>query len=336
MSVCSRCNVPLADAVEGLCPSCLLAAALPLETSAHGPGYTPPSPEQLAGLIPGYEILGLIGQGGMGAVYKARQTKLDRLVALKVLPPAVAAAPGFADRFAREARTLARLNHANIVAVHDFGEAEGIYYLVMEYVEGVNLRQAMADGKVTPERALGVVTALCEALHYAHEVGVVHRDIKPENVLLDRHGRVKVADFGLAKLTGQGQATRLTGTAQAMGTPHYMAPEQWERPAEVDHRADIFSLGVLFYELLPGELPLGNFPPPSARAGTDQRLDPVVLRAMEREPVRRYQHMSDLKSAMDLATGAAGGGAARLPALSPVVKETLITIGIVVAVVALV
>ncbi|MGL4552996.1 MAG: serine/threonine-protein kinase, partial [Gemmataceae bacterium] len=299
MPICPRCDAPLLDdAVEGLCPSCLLAAALP-------PGVTPP--EQLTGLLPGYEVLGLIGQGGMGAVYKARQTKLDRLVAIKVLPPAVAAEPGFAERFAREARTLARLNHPNIVAVHDFGDAGGVFYLVMEFVEGVNLRQAMAGGGMPPARALRVVADLCEALHYAHRTGVVHRDIKPENVLLDLQGRVKVADFGLAKLTGPA-STRLTGPAQAMGTPHYMAPEQWERPADVDHRADIFSLGVLSYELLTGQLPVGNFPPPSRTAGVEARLDGVVLRAMEKEPVRRYQHMDELRTDLTAAGRPAAAG----------------------------
>jgi serine/threonine protein kinase len=177
---------------------------------------------------------------------------------------------------------------------------EGLYYLVMEHVDGVNLRQALAEGKLEPARALPLVAELCAALQYAHEMGVVHRDVKPENVLLDRQGRVKVADFGLAKLVGQTQAEgRLTGTGQVMGTPHYMAPEQWERPREVDHRADIYSLGVVFYEMLTGELPLGKFAPPSQRAGVDARLDGVVLRAMERQPEQRYQHMSEMKTAVE-------------------------------------
>lgn len=315
--VCDRCQAVLEDdAPEGLCPRCLLQEAIQLErigdvpTTAHA-GFLVPAPEELAPLFPQLEILELLGQGGMGAVYKARQVKLRRLVALKILPPVVAQAPGFAERFAREARTLARLNHPHIVAVHDFGEVDGLYYLVMEYVEGVNLRQTLRGGKLPPRRAVPLVATLCETLQYAHEMGVVHRDIKPENVLLDGQGRVKVADFGLAKLGGQTLAAeRLTGTAQAMGTPHYMAPEQWDRPLAVDHRADVYAVGVVLYEALTGELPLGRFALPSEKAGLDARLDGVVLRALEKSPEMRFQKMSEMKAALE---AAAKPSPARLP-----------------------
>jgi serine/threonine protein kinase len=306
-AVCTRCQATLAaNVLEGLCPRCLLLQAIVLERSDGGSvpaAGLAPTVAELGPLFPQMEILELLGEGGMGAVYKARQVKLDRLVALKVLPPGVEKGPGgFAERFAREARALARLNHPHIVAVHDFGDVEGLYYLVLEYVDGVNLRQALAAGKLGPAQALLVVSDLCAALQYAHEMGVVHRDIKPENILLDRQGRVKVADFGLAKLVGQAQPPgRLTGSAQAMGTPHYMAPEQWEKPLEVDHRADVYSLGVVFYELLTGELPVGKFPPPSQKAGVDARLDEVVLRAIEKEPEQRYQKMSEMKTAVEAA-----------------------------------
>jgi serine/threonine protein kinase len=304
-AVCAHCQAPLApDVLEGLCPRCLLRG-VPVEriedvATTPPAGCTPPAIAELAPLFPQLEILELLGQGGMGAVYKTRQIKLDRLVALKVLPSGVANDPGFAERFAREATTLARLNHPSIVGIHDFGDIGGLYYLVMEFVEGVNLRQALAGGKLQPREALAIVGELCAAMQYAHEMGVVHRDIKPENVLLDRQGRVKVADFGLAKLvSGSRPVPRLTATRQAMGTPHYMAPEQWEKPLEVDHRADVYSLGVVFYELLTGELPLGKFAPPSEKAAVDARLDAVVLRAMERQPERRYQKMSEMKTALD-------------------------------------
>jgi hypothetical protein len=235
----------------------------------------------------------------MGAVYKARQKKLDRLVALKVLPARAGDDPAFTERFTREARALARLSHPHIVAVHDFGEVNGLYYLMMEYVEGVNLRQALAGGHLPPRQVLPIVGEVCDALQYAHEQGVVHRDIKPENILLDRQGRVKIADFGLAKLLGlSGPAPTLTGSQQVMGTLHYMAPEQMERPQTVDHRADIYSLGVVFYELLTGELPLGRFPPPSRKVQMDVRLDEVVLRALERDPNSRYQKVSEVKTAL--------------------------------------
>jgi tRNA A-37 threonylcarbamoyl transferase component Bud32 len=313
-SRCPECGSELtADAPEGLCPQCLLKGVI---SSAHdaarsGPaqattpydGPAAPSVETLAPLFPQLEILELIGQGGMGAVYKARQPSLDRLVAVKVLPPEAGRDPAFAERFNREARALARLSHPNIVAVHDVGQASEYYFFVMEYVDGVNLRQVLRDGQLTPEQALRIVPQICDALQYAHEEGIVHRDIKPENILLDRKGRVKIADFGLAKLLGRDTGNfTLTGSRQVMGTLYYMAPEQVERPLEVDHRADIYSLGVVFYEMLTGQLPVGHFPMPSEKAGTDAFLDEVVLHALEREPERRYQHASDVKTDVEAPT----------------------------------
>src|ERR1019366_2224687 len=251
------------------------------------------------------------GRGGMGVVYKARQPRLDRLVALKILAPEKERDPRFAERFTREARALARLNHPNIVTVHDFGEANGFYYLMMEYVDGASLRQLLRAGNTIPESALTIVPPICEALQYAHQQGIVHRDIKPENILLDKQGRVKIADFGIAKLLGPDlRPEPLTADQQVMGTPHYMAPEQVEKPATVDHRADIFSLGVVFYEMLTGELPLGKFQPPSQRVQVDVRLDQVVLHALEKEPDRRYQQASEGKTDLDAIVAGRGALAA--------------------------
>jgi tRNA A-37 threonylcarbamoyl transferase component Bud32 len=291
------------DAPEGLCPNCLLGLAASNSPSPEGgttplpgTGFVPPTPAELARRFPGLEILELLGQGGMGAVYKARQPKLDRLVAVKILPPDWGKDRGFADRFEREAKALARLSHPQIVAVHDFGEADGLFYLVMEYVDGANLRHILREGRLQPQEALAIIPQICDALQYAHEEGVVHRDIKPENILLDSKGRVKIADFGLAKLLNRPRAAfTLTGSQQVMGTLDYMAPEQRLRPQEVDHRADIYSLGVVFYEMLTGELPLGRFEAPSQKARVDARLDEVVFRALEREPERRYQRASQVK-----------------------------------------
>jgi tRNA A-37 threonylcarbamoyl transferase component Bud32 len=309
---CPVCGVQLPDDTpEGLCPPCLLQCAL--SGSDHGAannggGATTPNPAALAvpspaKLAPHFtqlEVLDLLGQGGMGAVYKARQLKLDRTVAVKVLPPEWGRDPAFAERFAREARALARLNHSNIVGVHDFGEAGGFYYLVMEYVDGVNLRQLLMTGRLKPQQALQIIAQVCDALEYAHQEGVVHRDIKPENILLDRRGRVKIADFGLAKLVGPARVNyTLTGSRQVMGTLDYMAPEQRTTPQEVDHRADIYSLGVMFYEMLTGELPLGRFAPPSEKAPVDGRIDEVIFRALERQPDRRYQRVSALKAEVE-------------------------------------
>ena len=167
----------------------------------------------------------------------------------------------------------------------------------MEYVDGVNLRQAIQSGGVDPKEALAIVPQICDALQFAHDEGIVHRDIKPENILVDKRGRVKIADFGLAKLLGRSPGdVALTATQQVMGTLRYMAPEQMDGTKAVDHRADIYSLGVVFYELLTGELPIGRFAPPSKKVEIDVRLDEVVLRALENEPERRYQHASEVKT----------------------------------------
>ena len=341
LRICPNCRKPLPpDVPLGLCPECLIKSGFPTESGTGGPGeaagvrFVPPPVEEIAQLFPQLEILSLIGKGGMGAVYKARQPMLDRFIALKVLPPAVAGDPGFAERFNREARALARLNHQNIVAVYDFGRvgsrrgdkaevppsaaapphvggyesaSEGLYYLLMEFVDGTNLRQVEQAGKLSSEQALTIVPKICEALQYAHDQGVVHRDIKPENILLDKTGRVKIADFGIAKMIGRGETdVSLTGARDVVGTPHYMAPEQIEKPQAVDHRADIYSLGVVFYEMLTGELPLGKFAAPSTKVHVDVRLDEVVLHTLEKEPSRRYQHASQVKSDVETITGTAG------------------------------
>jgi serine/threonine protein kinase len=300
MKPCPRCGSPT-DPKTGLCPRCLAAGAraTPEVVVTSGPPRpaSPPLPsiEELAPHFPGFEIEALVGQGGMGAVWRARHKGLERVVALKVLHADVARDPGFSERFSREARTLAALSHEGIVAVHDVGQAGPHFYLVMEFVDGVDLRALVRGRELAPREALGIVIQICEALQYAHDQGIVHRDIKPENILIDTRGRVKVLDFGLAKLLGAAAPANLTRSHQVMGTPHYMAPEQWERPLAVDHRADIFSLGVVFYELLTGELPVGRFAPPSQRVAVDVRLDEVVLRALEREPERRYQQASEVR-----------------------------------------
>ncbi len=319
---CESCgkNLTVEENIDGLCPPCLLGvghesefpylAPAETQTDNRATGYTgrlsasaasvkfvPPTPDDLGQLFPHLEIMEIIGQGGMGVVYKARQPKLDRLVALKILPPDIGIDPNFAERFTREARTLARLNHPNIVGIHDFGEVEGFYYFVMEYVDGLNLRQLIQAGNLSPDEALRIIPLICDALETAHELGIVHRDIKPENVLLDTGGHVKIADFGLAKILEHTPTdVTLTATQQVLGTQQYMAPEQLKTPQSVDHRADIFSLGVVFYEMLTGELPVGKFSSPSETVKVDVRLDRVVLRALEREPNMRYQRVTEVKT----------------------------------------
>ncbi len=312
---CPKCASDLpANAPEGICPTCLLQAGLPgdsaagaaseLEpTLAASSGFVPPKPEELGKQFPQLEILELLGKGGMGAVYKARQPELDRLVAVKILPPELGANPDFSHRFTREARALAKLSHQNIVSVFEFGQIDGQYYFVMEFVDGANLRHLMETGDIEPSEALAIVPQICEALQFAHHEGVVHRDIKPENILIDKQGRVKIADFGLVKLLNKTtEDAKLTGTTQAMGTLHYMAPEQMRGAANVDNRADIYSLGVVFYEMLTGELPIGRFAPPSTKIPVDDRLDEVVLRALANAPEQRYQQVSEVKTDIDSIT----------------------------------
>ncbi len=319
MAECKQCGRTLpADAVGGACPACLLGLARPAnpnaalgetrDREANGSPVWFPTAAELNERFPQFQIESLIGQGGMGAVYKAHQPSLVRPVAIKIMSPRIADDPTFAERFSREARAMARLNHQNIVNVYDFGNVAGLYYLVMEYVEGVNLRLAMKAGQLDSAQALAIVPQVCEALQFAHDSGIVHRDIKPENILIDRRGRVKIADFGLAKLVAEenSQQWTLTGSRQVLGTLSYMAPEQIERPASVDHRADIYSLGVVLYELLTGELPLGRFQLPGEKHAGHAALDEVVARTLEKAPERRFQQASEFRTAIEAARQSSG------------------------------
>ena len=306
-SHCPKCGAPIPeDAPQMLCPKCVFSgmSATPL-ARPHRSNNPPPSVAEVAAHFPDLEVLELIGAGGMGAVYKARQPKLDRLVALKILSHDLAEDPAFEERFNREARVLARLNHPNIVTVFDFGSNGPFCFLLMEYVEGVNLRQAMRAGSFTPAESLALVQDVCSALKFAHEEGVLHRDIKPENILLDTRGRVKIADFGIAKLVGINERDdyTLTMPGYALGSPHYMAPEQIETPGDIDQRADIYSLGVVFYELLTRELPIGRFAPPSERSPMDPRIDEIVMRALEKDRKARFQNAGEVKTEVTAITG---------------------------------
>ncbi len=303
-STCPNCHQPLpAEAPQGLCPACLMDSVM-----HDPPPADAPTAEDLAALAKHFPLLvieELIGTGGMGRVYRAQQTHLNRTVALKVLTPERANDPEWLERFNREARALARLSHPHIVQVYDFGEAP-MPFLLMEYVDGVNLRQAMQNGALTAREALAIVPKLCDALHYAHEHGVLHRDIKPENILIDTEGRVKVVDFGLAKLRDEKALPfTLTESGAKLGTLAYMAPEQIEKPSDVDHRADIYSLGVVFYEMLTGELPLGRFPTPSEASGVDPRLDSVVMRTLEKRREKRFDNANEMKSGIENASTSA-------------------------------
>jgi len=299
----------------GLCPTCLLQQGIGsrIDTqlaTAPGASRSDAKPGEVLSVaevqkcFPNLEVMAILGKGGMGVVYQARQPQLDRFVALKLLPDQAGRDPAFAERFSREAKALARLNHPNIVGVYDFGQAGGHFFLMMEFVDGMTLRQLEQTKKLSPEEALAIAPRICEALQYAHDEGVVHRDIKPGNILVDKKGRVKIADFGLAKLLGQESPDfSLTGEHAVMGTPHYMAPEQMTSSRTVDHRADIYSLGVVVYEMLTGELPVGRFAAPSKKVQIDVRLDEVVLKALESDPEMRFQRVSDVKTELDTISG---------------------------------
>ena len=296
---CEKCDRELTSDFEG-CKICQLEQGISDEAVTRGLDQISETlkPETLNEKFEDLEVLEILGAGGMGIVYLARQLKLDRLVALKVIRPDVADAEQFEARFEREAKTLARLSHPNIVGIHDFGKQDDLYFCLMEYVDGTNLGELAGGQSLSPSESLQIVSDICNAIQYAHDNGVVHRDIKPNNILINTEGQVKIADFGLAKLNNleTTPGTRLTQTRQVFGTPSYMAPEQIESAKEVDHRADIFSLGVVFYELLTGELPIGRFDPPSDRIQVSVKLDEVVLRALEKHPERRYQSARQMQT----------------------------------------
>ena len=331
---CPTCATAIpASFPEGFCPKCMLASVTPAAAMevAEGdktiavPAPTPsqmlrpggvPSVDMLRRIFPDLEILDVLGAGGMGAVYKARQPRLNRLVALKIMVAAPGHEGDFALRFEREAQVLARLSHPHIVILYDFGElspertgADPLFYFLMEYVDGTDLGQLIKSKELKPAQALAIVPQICEALQYAHDQGITHRDIKPANILIDKRGTVKIADFGLAKMisgTDEALMTGLTQTGTAMGTPHYMAPEQWDHPELVDHRADIYALGVVFYEMLTGERPAGVFEPPSKKTKppVDKKLDVVVMRAMDKNPDRRYQQAGQIGDDVTRISGA--------------------------------
>ena len=340
LKYCPTCGAALdAEGVSG-CPRCLMLAAMQPTAHPEGAERTPsPSLAAVSAAFPQLEVLELIGQGGMGCVFKARQPQLNRFVALKILPEALSRDAAFAARFTREAQALAALSHPNIVTIHDFGQARsgdaeaaapGLFYLLMEFVDGVNLRQALSGGHFTPEQALAIVPPLCDALQFAHERGIVHRDIKPENLLLDKAGRIKIADFGVARMLAAsgaanspppapGAATNspaenppppsfVTADNAISGTPGYMAPEQKATPQKVDSRADIYSLGVVFYEMLTGELPADKLQPPSRKVQIDVRLDEIVLRALEKTPELRYQTAAELRTHVETMVGTSPPG----------------------------
>ncbi len=289
------------------CPYCLLMFALGDDDGLvvgktaddDGPSTSAELPERIGP----YRLLELLGAGGMGSVYRARHESLGRIVALKLLHPEFAARAGFAERFQREGRVLAGLEHRHILDVHDVGCDGGFYYLATEYVAGATLRERIEAGPLPVDESIQLFGEMCEALQIAHERGVIHRDIKPENILLDADGRVKIADFGIAKLIEPDSNDRAPPTEVdvVVGTRRYMAPEQLEPGRPIDQRADLYALGVVLYEMLTGELPLGVFAPPSRKAEIDARIDGPVLAALAKNPADRPANARELRRRVEAA-----------------------------------
>ena len=306
----------------------LIAVDVPHAANAPSTVITPSAPATSSGvsaasserqrLAGRYEIVALIGSGGMGTVYRARDLELDEVVALKVLRPELVAAPGILDRFRREAKLARRVTHKNVARVFDIGEHEGEKFLTMELVEGEALSAALSRSGAFPlERALAVGAAIADGLGSAHAAGVVHRDLKPDNVLLARDGRVVVTDFGIARaltdaLQGGGASNSI---GMLVGTPAYMAPEQVEARPEVDARADIYAFGAVLYELFtgnrawPGDSPFAVAaarllnPPPDPRALRRDLPDlcaELVLRCMARDPAQRPASIAEAGAALSL------------------------------------
>src|SRR5512138_3890207 len=285
-----------------------------------------------------YELDGVVGRGGMAEVYRARDIRLDRIVAVKTLREDLARDQTFQARFRREAQSAASLNNPSIVAVYDTGEdntgGSHIPYIVMEYVDGRTLRDLLReDRRLLPERALEITDGVLRALDYSHRNGIVHRDIKPGNVMLTRTGEVKVMDFGIARAVSDAQAT-MTQTAQVIGTAQYLSPEQ-ARGERVDSRSDLYSTGCLLYELLTGRPPFtGDSPvaiayqharevaqPPSAFASdVPEALDRITMKALAKDRDQRYTSAAEFRADLEAALrgghvsapalGAAAGGAA--------------------------
>lgn len=296
------------DEVTATQAGALMAAGAGVFDTEQAPprirGWEPPSVEALQKLLPQYEVTAFIARGGMGAVYKGTQRALKRAVAIKVLPPEIQAAGDdmqFAARFKLEAQAMAQLSHPNIVAVFDAGETpDGLLYFVMEFVEGTDVAQLIqSEGRIHPQRAVPIIVAVCQALAFAHDEGIVHRDIKPSNVMIDKWGRVKVADFGLAK-TANLESTFVTRSDVAMGTPDFAAPEAQIPGMKVDGRADLYAVGVMLYQMLTGKIPRGRFELPSGVVPQiDKAFDAIVDRALQTDREKRYSTAQEMKQAVE-------------------------------------
>ena len=308
---CQRCvtrDEILRDPASPSCPHCRAAISL-FDQETMFAGNKPLLAASSATsnfAIEGYEILAKMGEGGMGIVYAARQISLDRKVAIKVLPPSLAEDPGFVAGFAREVAALVRLAHPHIVRIFDQGRsAGGLVYYIMEYVEGdgggpaKNLENLINERALDSTRTRDLLTQIVQALGFAHREGIIHRDVKPANVLVDKHGFAHVADFGIASMHADPRNSKLTTANISAGTAIYMSPEQSRDAASVDPRSDIYSTGVMLYEMLTGELPLPGRPLPSVVvSGLSPQWDAIVTKAIQPRPENRFASMQEFEAAL--------------------------------------
>jgi Flp pilus assembly protein TadD/predicted Ser/Thr protein kinase len=282
-----------------------------------------------------YRVLEQLGSGGMATVFKSYHAALDRYVAIKILHPAFKADPQFFERFKREARIVAKLEHPNIIPVYDFNEHHGEPYLVMRFVEGDTLKPRMQGHPMPPNEVLRLMRPVCEALAYAHAQGVLHRDIKPSNIMVTKEGNVFVTDFGLARMVEAGEST--LSQDMMVGTPQYISPEQAQGMRNLDGRTDIYSLGVVLYEMLTGRVPFSAdtpfatihdhiytpLPPPSSlNPNIDPAVERMLLKALSKDPNDRYATATDLLQALEKALG---GQIAATPTIArPAAVETVL------------
>ena len=264
--------------------------------------FVAPEISQLVPLFPGYDIEILIATGGMGAVYRAVQKSLDRKVAIKILPREFGSDAAFCAGFEAEAKAMARLNHPNLIGVYDFGEVDGMLFIIMEYVPGKSLFHSSNGTALDPSEVIRLVTGICNGLAHAHENGILHRDIKPSNILLDLNAQPKIGDFGLARPI----ETKIQEGEEIFGTPHYTAPEVVSSPHSVDYRADIFSVGVLLHELLTGMLPADDRRSASAISHCDPRFDSIIRRATNPVPEARYNSAEEIAKELQVIAASAG------------------------------
>ena len=297
METCSKCGCTYqANDVLVACPVCIVDTVERIEreltSASRRSRFRAPEPHEIRNALPDLEIEELLGQGGMGAVYRARQNSIDRQVAVKLVPIRDDQDERYIERFQREANALGALSDPRIVSVFEVGRTDEYLYIVTEYFDGCTLRQLIEDGPIPPEQALDLMDEICAAVHVAHNAGILHRDLKPDNVLVGEEGQIRLVDFGIATPLNNSNHFSLTGTREAIGTPAYMPPEcRTCETADIDCRADLFSLGVMLYELLTGHTPPTLFEPPT----NNKRINRIVQNCLQQNPDDRYASVEELR-----------------------------------------